>query len=210
MLQEINNSLRQPVAAGINLISRVNAALDAIDLGLQRARRPIITTKFGHHSAIILHLISQVRPKIPVIWVDSGFNTKDTVNFSAALAENLDLNLHIYRPKTAWSDAIPKREDPLHEAFVEQIKLEPFNQALAEHQPDVWFTALRREQTQLRDGLSLFQTTDQGILKVCPLLDWRSAEMDTYLVMHQLASGHDYFDPTKTASHLECGLHERF
>ncbi len=210
MLLENGSSLRQPGPAGLNIVSRTNSALDAIDLGLQRARQPIVTTKFGPQSAVLLHLVTQITPTVPVIWVDTGHNTKATYDFAAAIVESLNLNLHVYYPKVAWTAAIPGREDPKQAGFVDQVKLEPFNRALLEHDPDVWITALRREQTEMRDRMSLFQTSRQNMLKVCPLLDWRDVDIDAYLALHRLPGGHDFLDPTKAEPHLECGLHLRF
>lgn len=196
--------------AGLNICSRINAAMDVIDLALQRAQLPIITTKFGPHSAVLLHLIRQVCPEVPVVWVDSGYNTRATLEFAATLKKELELNLHIYRPIIPWSGEPPKSGDPAFSAFVERVKLEPFKRALEELNPDVWITALRREQTDHRDHMSLFQNSDSGTLKVCPLIDWRAVDMTAYLGIHQLGSGHDYHDPTKQEPHLECGLHKRF
>lgn len=206
---ESSSSLRLQEPAALNITSRINSALDAIDLGLQRAQRPIISTKFGPQSAVLLHLTTRIRPDIPVIWADTGFNTDATIRYAEKITELLDLNLKIYRPHLPWQKAIPESFDSEREEFSEQVKLEPFRRALAEHDPDVWVTALRREQTKFRDGLSLFQRAKDEVLKVCPLLDWRDEDMDAYLALHQLPSEDDYYDPTKAEPHLECGLHNR-
>ena len=177
MYIEPTASLRLQEPAALNLSSRINAALDAVDLGLQRAKRPILTTKFGPQSAVLLHLVTQVRPSIPVIWVDTGYNTAATRAFATQIVSKLDLNLKTYAPDVPWNGAVPATDDPQRDAFAEHVKLEPFRRALEEQHPDVWVTALRREQTEFRDGLSLFQKAHGDILKVCPLLDWRDEDM---------------------------------
>jgi len=209
MYMQSSNALRLQEPAALNITSRIHSALDAVDLGLQRAQKPILTTKFGPQSAVLLHLVSQVRPDIPVIWVDTGFNTNATLASAELITSKLDLNLKTYRPLSSWEGPVPDTFDPAREKFSEQVKLEPFRRALEEHEPDVWVTALRREQTEFRDGLSLFQKAKGEILKVCPLLDWRDEDMEAYLALHQLPSEDDYHDPTKAEPHLECGLHNR-
>ena len=193
----------------LNITARINAAMDIVDLGLQRASRPILTTKFGPQSAVLLHLVSQVRPDIPVVWVDTGFNTDATLEFVKTMSDRLQLDLRVFRPIETWNGAVPAPEDPARPEFSERVKLEPFRRALSELNPDVWITALRREQTEFREGLSLFQPAKDKVLKVYPLLDWRDAEMEAYLALHQLPSEPDYHDPTKAEPHLECGLHNR-
>ena len=104
---------------------------------------------------------------------------------------------------------MPDPSDSRHETFSDQVKLEPFRRAMKEHDPDIWFTALRREQTEFRDGLSPFQRSKDNVLKVCPLIDWRDADMDAYMALNQLPSEPEYVDPTKAKPHLECGIHNR-
>ncbi|MDT0619450.1 phosphoadenosine phosphosulfate reductase family protein [Salinisphaera sp. P385] len=183
---------------------------------LSRPGRPLITTNFGPYSAVLLHMCTQVRPDLPVLWVDSGYNTRQTYLYAENLIEMLDLDIHVYNPlqSAARRDAlmgIPDVDDPRHETFTEQVKLEPFRRAFADLKPDLWLTALRREQTEFRQGLETV-TQDQpgGVLKVSPLLDWRETDMKAYLLAHGLPNENRYFDPTKVLGNRECGLHNRF
>ncbi|MDT0634935.1 phosphoadenosine phosphosulfate reductase family protein [Spectribacter hydrogenooxidans] len=183
---------------------------------LSRPGRPLITTNFGPYSAVLLHMCTQARPDLPVLWVDSGYNTRQTYLYAESLIEMLDLDIHVYNPlqSAARRDAlmgIPDVDDPRHETFTEQVKLEPFRRAFADLKPDLWLTALRREQTEFRQGLETV-TQDQpgGVLKVSPLLDWRETDMKAYLLAHGLPNENRYFDPTKVLGNRECGLHNRF
>ncbi len=192
------------------------SAEDIVAWALSRPGRPLITTNFGPYSAVLLHMSTQVRPDLPVLWVDSGYNTRQTYLYAERLIEMLDLDIHVYNPlqSAARRDAlmgIPEVDDPRHETFTEQVKLEPFRRAFADLKPDLWLTALRREQTEFRQGLETV-TRDQpgGVLKVSPLLDWRETDMKAYLLAHGLPNENRYFDPTKVLDNRECGLHNRF
>jgi len=46
-------------------------------------------------------------------------------------------------------------------------------------------------------------------VKVAPLFNLTSADLDAYLAAHQLPDEHDYFDPTKALETRECGLHTK-
>ena len=102
---------------------------------------------------------------------------------------------------------IPSVEDPQHKVFTEQVKLEPFKRAMSEHQPDVWFTNLRKGQTAFRDSIDIVSQDADGILKVSPFYDWSDEQLDGYLALNKLPNEFKYFDPTKVLGNRECGLH---
>jgi phosphoadenosine phosphosulfate reductase len=183
---------------------------ELIRWGLARAERPVTTTKFGPESAVLLHMLVQEMPEIPVIWVDTGYNTRATQQFAWKLTEQLNLNLQLYRPLDDRYEEVPALDDPYHAEFTQRVKLEPFQRAIGELQPDVWFSALRSEQTEHRAGLKPVEQSPRGYLKVQPLLGWTEEDMHEYLAAHGLPSEPDYFDPTKGESRRECGLHLAF
>jgi len=116
------------------------------------------------------------------------------------------------RQTTTHRDVVlgmPSIDDPKHKLFTEQVKLEPFRRAMAEHQPDVWFTNLRKGQTAFRDSIDVLSRSADGILKVSPFYDWSDADLDQYLKEHHLGIETKYFDPTKVLGNRECGLHSQ-
>lgn len=195
---------------GLNATFGDTPATVVIRHALALAQRPLVTSKFGPQSAPLLHLLVQHRPDIPVVWVDTGFNTRATLNFVERLSERLQLNLHVFAPRPAWRGVPPPLHTQEHAVFTRQVKLEPFARALQTLQPDVWFSSLRRAQTEHRRRLRRFERTASGLLKAAPLLDWRDADLDAYIAAHRLPVETDYCDPTKGESRRECGLHLAF
>jgi len=200
-LQSANDSLQQSRAEQI------------VEWALQRSDRPILTTNFRPYEAVILHLVTQVMPDIPILWVDSGYNTSATYRFAQGLIERLGLNIKTYIPlmssarRNVLMGGIPSVDDPQHELFTHQVKLEPFRRALSELQPDLWFNAIRKDQTEFRQSLNVVSQSQEGILKVAPLFYWSEADLDAYLERYALPNELDYFDPTKALETRECGLH---
>ena len=185
---------------------------EIVSFAVQQAKSPLVTTNFRTYEVNILHAVTQVSAGIKVIWCDTGYNTPQTYKHAEDLIESLALNVKLYVPKqtSAHRDAvmgIPQIDDPLHKTFTEQVKLEPFKRAMVEHQPDVWFTNLRKGQTALRDSLDIFSLGSDGVLKVSPFYHWSDAQLDAYLAEHELPNEHKYFDPTKVLANRECGLH---
>lgn len=202
-------------------IAKANQELSAatpqeiIEFALKDAANPLVTSNFGPFEAVILHMATQVNPDIPVVWIDSGYNTRDTYKIAEQLIESLKLNIDVYTPKVtaARRDAalggIPSVDDDAHAEFTEQFKLEPFGRAMKEKQPDIWLTAVRAEQTEFRQGMEIFGTGPNGVIKVAPVLKWKEEDMRRYLEEHGLPTVEKYFDPTKVLGNRECGLHTK-
>jgi len=175
--------------------------------------KAIVTTNFGPFAAVLLHMVTRVQPQIPVLMVDSGYGTEATYRFADELTRLLRLNLHTFVPartramREALEGGIPGPDDPRHAAFTREVKLEPFGRALAQMQPQLWFTALRKDQTEFRASLQPVTLSREGILKVSPVFHWSSQQMNQYLKQHQLPNNFDYYDPTKAEDKRECGLH---
>jgi phosphoadenosine phosphosulfate reductase len=199
----------------LNQEFRIDSVRLMIQRGLSLGQRPFMSTKFGPESAVLLHLLAQAAPGIPVVWVDTGYNTRATLHYAEFLRQRLDLNLRIFRPRQDTLAIPPELSDPQHAAFTRRVKLEPFERALETLQPDVWFSSLRREQTAYRAGLNIVSRSNSGLLKVAPLLEWKEADMQAYLAHYDLDPDFDYaqadyYDPTKGEARRECGLHLSF
>tara|TARA_B110000881_G_C18439771_1_gene445296 strand:+ start:188 stop:817 length:630 start_codon:yes stop_codon:yes gene_type:complete len=176
---------------------------------------PVLTTNFRPYEVAILHLCTQISPNIKVVWCDSGYNTEATYKYAKKIIVELGLNIKLYKPlKTSQyydmpSDKIPEINDPQHEIFTEEVKLEPFRRAMSELKPDLWITNLRKGQTNFRDSLDIFTESKDGLLKVSPFYYWTDYDLDNYMKENGLENEYDYFDPTKVDDKRECGLHNK-
>lgn len=196
----------------INKDLRKKTPLEIITWAVLNANNPVVTTNFRPYEAAILHAVTRIKKDLKVIWCDTGYNTPQTYKHAQAVIAQLDLNVQLYVPKqtAAHRDVvlgIPDVDDPKHKLFTEQVKLEPFKRAMTEHQPDVWFTNLRKGQTAFRDGIDIVSKSADGIIKVSPFYYWTDAELDAYLTENNLPNEFKYFDPTKQLENRECGLH---
>ncbi len=185
---------------------------EIISWAIEQAAKAVVTTNFRPYEVAILHAVTEVDSSIPVIWCDTGYNTPNTYRHAEELIDRLKLNIKLYVPRQTSShrDAvmgIPGIDDPKHQLFTEQVKLEPFKRAMEEHKPDVWFTNLRKGQTALRDSLDVLSVSKDGVLKVSPFYHYSDSQLDMYLKERNLPNEHKYFDPTKVLENRECGLH---
>lgn len=181
-------------------------------LGLQVPT--IATTSMGKNAAVMLHLVSQQDSDLPVVWVDSGYNLRDTYIVAERLIEQLQLNIQVFSPlmtserRNAIMGGVPTiDEEERHQEFTRQVKLEPFARALDTFKPQVWLTGIRREETEHRKSLDIVSMDSRGIVKVAPIFNWSDADVEAYMARFELPSCRHYFDPTKVHDGRECGLH---
>jgi phosphoadenosine phosphosulfate reductase len=187
-LNQINLALANTPAE-----QRVHWAVEALGSGL------VMTTSFGIHSAVMLHLVTQIVPDMPVIWVDTGYLPNSTYQFAEQLAARLKLNLKVYQAQLS-----PARMEALHgklwaqtdlEALnrYDQIrKVEPMQRALKELGATGWIAGLRSDQTAHRKTLDIVSLQGE-IYKISPILDWSSKAIYQYLTAHDLPY-HPLFD----------------
>jgi phosphoadenosine phosphosulfate reductase len=146
----------------------------------------------------MLHMVTQVLPEIPVIWVDTGYLPATTYVFAEELTQRLNLNLKVYQ-----SPISPARMEALYgtlwaqdvESFnrYDQLrKVEPMQRALQELQVTAWLAGLRSNQTDHRKSLE--PVSLQGELyKILPILNWSSKAVYEYLMANNLPY-HPLFD----------------
>lgn len=198
----------------VNAALRDASAEDAVRWALGLNASTIATTSMGRNAAVMLHLVSGVDASVPVIWVDSGYNLRDTYVVAERLIRDLDLNIHVFSPlmtserRNAIMGGVPTvDEEERHKEFTWQVKLEPFERALAEFKPEVWLTGIRREETEHRKTLDIVSVDNRGIVKVAPLFFWSDEDIEAYMERFELPTCRHYFDPTKVHDGRECGLH---
>lgn len=150
-----------------------------------------IVSSFGAESAVLLNLIVQIDPNIPVLFLDTGKHFKATLTYRDELAERIGLtNLKVLTPD---ADELAKKDetglrwsyDP--DGCCEIRKVNPLEKALAEY--DASFTGRKAFQSSTRANLPRFEidTTDpQGRLKINPLIDWTARDIAGYFEEHRL------------------------
>jgi phosphoadenosine phosphosulfate reductase len=174
--------------------------IELVEWGLDVfGERLVLSTSLGIQAAVMLHLVTQVAPDIPIIWVDTGYLPIETYKFADELAKKLQLNLKVYQ-----SPLSPARMEALHgklwekndlEAFklYDYIrKVEPMQRALKELNATAWLAGLRSDQTQHRQKLRKVDI-QEGIYKIHPILNWHSRDIYNYLTAHNLPY-HPFFD----------------
>jgi phosphoadenosine phosphosulfate reductase len=178
-----------------------------------------LSSSFGAQAAVSLHLVTQQKPDIPVIVIDTGYLFPETYRFIDQLSDKLALNLQVYRPQIgiAWMEA---RLGKIWEEGVDGItrynrlrKVEPMQRALRELNVRTWIAGLRRGQSSSRKAIDFLELRD-GRWKLHPIADWSDRDVWNYLQAHDLPyhplwhQGYISIGDTHTTRPLEPGMRE--
>ncbi|WP_246034083.1 phosphoadenylyl-sulfate reductase [Thalassotalea mangrovi] len=150
-----------------------------------------LTSSFGIQSAVMLHMMTQIQPDIPVILTDTGYLFEETYRFIDELTERFNLNLHVVRAdiSPAWQRARYGEQWQQDEKALKEYnlrnKVEPLERGLEQLNVNTWFSGVRRSQTDHRKSLSVLQVI-RGRFKVHPIIDWNNKQVHEYLAANNL------------------------
>ncbi|MBV9635334.1 MAG: phosphoadenylyl-sulfate reductase [Methylobacteriaceae bacterium] len=146
-----------------------------------------LVSSFGADSAVLLHMISQIDARTPVVFVDTGQMFPETLAYRDTLVSRFGLaDVRSVTPDPGRLSA----EDP--EAFLwshdpdrccDIRKVAPLAAALEGF--DAWITGRKRHQAATRAALSLFEAEGDRV-KVNPLAGWSASEVIAYLRSHEI------------------------
>jgi phosphoadenosine phosphosulfate reductase len=152
--------------------------------------RLVVTSSFGLQAAVMLHLVREHAPEVPVVFIDTGYLFPETYRYAALLEEHLGLTVRVYQPAMTAA-----RQEALHgklweqgpegtETYARLNKIEPMNRALRELGAEVWLSGLRRSHSGSRAGRRVAERQART-LKVYPIIDWDDGQVAEYLRLHE-------------------------
>lgn len=158
----------------------------------QRSRlAACFTCSFQAEDVIVLDLLRKRLPRIPVLFLETGYHFQQTYAFRDELARDWGLNLVNVIPGQTVPEQESKfgilyREDPTKCCRLR--KVDPLFKALEPF--DIWFTGLRREQSVTRKNLKKVEQhrlpSGKTLAKVSPLADWSWGQVWEYTAVQEL------------------------
>ena len=149
---------------------------------LAAAKAPCITCSFQLDGVVVLHMLRQVAPEIPVLFIDTFHHFAETCAYRDDLVRRWTLNL--VTVKTA--EPSPGLWQTSTDACCARHKVAPLFAALERH--DVWFTGLRRDQSPSRAHLAHLEPfrlpSGRVLRKVSPVATWTTKEIHDYAREH--------------------------
>lgn len=162
----------------------MSEAIDIVAEHLASATAPCITSSFQSECMVLVHMLREIRPDLPVLFLDTVHHFAQTYEYRDEMTRRWQLNLiNLRAPEPS-----PGLWQTDTHACCERHKVNPLFAALAPY--DVWFTALRREQSSSRANLAEVEpfTLPSGrvLRKVSPLAAWTTADVRRYAKAHDI------------------------
>jgi phosphoadenosine phosphosulfate reductase len=146
-----------------------------------------LVSSFGAESAVLLHMAAQLKPDMPVLFLDTGMLFGQTLDYRKNLAARLGLtDVRDLRPlytDLATADPQSKLWQTDTDACCHVRKVLPLDRAIADF--DAWITGRKRFHGGERLSLPVVEQAD-GKVKFNPLANWGKAELDAYMAEHDL------------------------
>jgi len=150
-----------------------------------------VTSSFQAEDVVVLHMVREILPEIPVIFLETGYHFPETLAYRDRIAAEWNLNLvNVQAERTVaqqeaefgiLNQTAPDRCCALR-------KVEPLFRALAGYR--VWVTGLRRQQSKSRANLHPEETftlpTGHTLAKLSPLAEWTTRDVWQYAAANRI------------------------
>jgi phosphoadenosine phosphosulfate reductase len=146
----------------------------------------VMSSSFQTQSIPLLHMIAEIKPDLPIYFLDTGHHFPETLHYKAKLQETWKLNIIDLRQDGKDETDAGQCGEPLHRTDPDKCcrinKVAPMEKALQNTR--AWITGIRREQTEERPKANILELRRNGLFKINPLLNWTRQELWQYI--------HDY------------------
>lgn len=158
----------------------------------QTSREQIcVTSSFQAEDMVVVHMVREVFPEVPVIFLDTGYHFAETYEYRDRMAGEWNLNLVNILPGLTVAEqesqfgilnqTAPDRCCGLRKVGPLFASLEPYS---------LWFTGLRREQAKTRANMKAIDAftlpTGKQLQKVSPLADWTTRDVWQYAEQYSI------------------------
>jgi phosphoadenosine phosphosulfate reductase len=146
-----------------------------------------LVSSFGAESAVLLHMVSRIKPDLPVIFLDTRKLFGETLRYRDDLIAKLGLTgLRVVKPdenevKKEDGNGLLWAREP--DACCALRKTRPLNKALEGF--DAWVTGRKHFHSEGRAGLPTIEHDGRHV-KINPLVKWSAEKIRDYMKAHDL------------------------
>ncbi|RJL34187.1 phosphoadenylyl-sulfate reductase [Bailinhaonella thermotolerans] len=134
--------------------------------------------------ALLIHLVSKVKPGIDVLFIDTGYHFAETIGTRDAVQAVYPVNLINVTPSRTVAEQDRDLGPRLHgrnpDLCCHLRKVEPLNRALQGYV--AWFSGIRRDEALTRKDTRIVEwDAKRQMVKVNPIARWTQEDVDNYI-----------------------------
>ncbi len=147
-----------------------------------------MTSSFGPESGVLLHMASLLDPKVPVLFLETGYHFPETLEYKESLVRRFGLTnvIDLKAEPQAKSDLERQYGQAPYEKQPDECcrvhKVEPLDRAIKGY--EAWMSGIRRQQTDFRKSIRILEEYEGGVFKLSPLANFTSRDAWWYLKEH--------------------------
>ena len=150
------------------------------------APKVVLTCSFQHDGVVLAHMLRDIAPEVPVVFIDTGFHFPETLAYRDEIRRRFDLPLVELQPIMPRAEFASTHGLDLYARNPDLCchinKVEPLKRYL----PGVraWVNGRRRDQAATRQDLRVVEAFQGDLYKVNPMRSWTSRDTFQYMERH--------------------------
>jgi phosphoadenosine phosphosulfate reductase len=159
-----------------------------------------LVSAFGPGSLVLIHKFSELKVRIPVIFIDTLHHFPETLDFVEHVRSRYDLDLRVFRPADR-REAFEEMHGPCLwerdlDRYQQLTKVEPFQRAIAGL--SAYITGRRRDQSTTRADLDVVEFGTP--VRINPLASWTREQVWAFIRAHDIP-----YNPLHDAGYASIG-----
>jgi phosphoadenosine phosphosulfate reductase len=148
-----------------------------------------MATAFGAEGCVILHLLSQIEPRVRVFNLETGYQFRETLDLRDRIAAKYGIHVELVQPELPVEQYEALHGGPLYKTNPDQCcfdrKVKVLRRAVQGF--DAWITGVRRDQSPDRATVAVVGWDRKfGLVKINPLADWTKEKVWRFIAEHQV------------------------
>lgn len=151
--------------------------------------RLTMATAFGPEGCAILHMLSEIEPKVRVFNLDTGYQFAETLALRDRIAEKYGIEVELVRAEQTVAHYEAANGGPVYAAEPDRCcfdrKIVPLRRAIEGY--DAWISSIRADQSAHRAKARVVGWDAKfGLVKLNPLLRWTHRDVWAYVVANDV------------------------
>jgi phosphoadenosine phosphosulfate reductase len=155
----------------------------------------LLTCSFQHDGVVLAHMLHQIAPEIPAVFIDTGFHFPETLAYRDEIQRRFGIRVVDLKPIMPREEFARQHGLDLYRRNPDLCchinKVEPLRRYLPGMQ--VWVNGRRRDQASTRQAINVVEEYQGGLYKVNPLAGWTSRDTFHYMQKHDIPT-HPLFE----------------